>query len=182
MIRIANNVGNNEGNNIVVKESNSNNNEIKIDKDKTKDKIKDNVEKKIEEKVKEKKIELEDPGKKKQKTFLEIIKEPEKVNLGQLGKYSYLQTFLFCVNLLVFPAMGFQMWKTFQRKESSDFSPYFILFQLLGGAPEGMVGAIIGNLLGNTQMLIIGLYAMFYNSFMLFFRLFGKNGLVLPLF
>jgi hypothetical protein len=173
-----------KANNIVIKENNGNNenNEIKIDKDKTKNKIKDNVEKKIDEKIKEKKIELETKEKHTQKTFIEIIKEPETVNLGQLGKYTYLQTFLFCVNLLVFPAMAFQMFKTFIRKESADFNPWFVLLQLLGGAPEGMVGAIIGNLLGNTQMLIIGLYAMFYNTFMLFFRLFGKNGLILPLF
>ena len=99
-----------------------------------------------------------------------------------MGKYTYLQTFLFCVNLLVFPAMAFQMLKTFRRKESADFNPWFVFLQLLGGAPEGMVGAIIGNLLGNTQMIVIGLYAMFYNTFMLFFRLFGKNGIILPLF
>jgi hypothetical protein len=171
----------NNGNNIVIEESNKN--ELKINKEKTKDKIKNNVESKIDEKIEKKAAELKNPkNNNNKKTFIEIIKEPERVNFGQLGKYTYLQVFLFCVNLLVFPAMAFQMWKTFKRKESSDFNPWFVLLQLLGGAPEGMVGAIIGNLLGNTQMLIIGVYAMFYNTFMLFFRLFGKNGLIVPMF
>ena len=41
-----------------------------------------------------------------------------------------------------------------------------------------MIGAIIGYMLGNTQMFIIGLYAMFYNAYMLSYRLYGKNGLL----
>ena len=146
----------NDGNNIIIKETN--NDEIKINKEKTKDKIKNNVENKIDEKIENKAKELKNEPVKTHKTLVEILKEPETVNLGQLGKHSYLQVFLFCVNLLVFPAMAFQMWKTFRRKESADFNPWFVLLQLLGGAPEGMVGAIIGNLLGNTQMLIIGIY------------------------
>jgi hypothetical protein len=159
-----------------------NDGKLKIDKEKTKDKIKNNVSEKIEEKVEKKVKELEHKKVKDDRPYIEILKEKDTVNLGQLGKYSYLQVFLFCINLLVFPAMAFQMWKTYKRKESSDFNPWFILIQLLGGAPEGMIGAIIGNLLGNTQMLIIGIYAMFYNAFMLFFRLFGKNGSIMSLF
>ena len=99
-----------------------------------------------------------------------------------IGNFSRGELVLFIVNLLVFPAMFFQMRKTFLRKESGDFNPFFVLLQLFGGAPEGMVGGIIGHMEGNRQQVIIGIYAVFYNSFMLFFRLFGKNGLVKPLF
>ena len=97
-------------------------------------------------------------------------------------KYSIVYSLSFIVNCLIFPAIAFQMWKTYKRKEAGDFNPFFVLLQLLGGAPEGMVGAILGHLSGNTQMFYIGLYAMMYNAYMLFFRLFGKNGLVKPLF
>ena len=97
-------------------------------------------------------------------------------------KYSIIYTVSFLVNCLVFPAMFFQMYKTYQRKESKDFNPFFVLLQLFGGAPEGMIGVILGHLSGNLQMLLIGLYAVFYNAFMLFFRLFGKNGLIKALF
>ena len=88
---------------------------------------------------------------------------------------------LFIINLLVFPAMFFQMRKTFKRKESEDFNPFFVVLQLLGGAPEGLVGAILGHMDNNIQQVCIGIYAMFYNMFMLFFRLFGKNGLIISL-
>lgn len=88
---------------------------------------------------------------------------------------------LFLVNLLVFPAMFFQMRKTFRTKESEDFNPFFVALQLVGGAPEGMVGAILGKMDNNIQQVCIGVYAMFYNIFMLFFRFFGKNGLIMPL-
>ena len=84
----------------------------------------------------------------------------------------------FFVNLLIFPAIAYQMTKTWRRQEAADFNPWFVLLQFFGGAPEGMIGAIIGYLLGNTQMFIIGCYAMFYNAYMLYFRLFGKNGLM----
>ena len=92
------------------------------------------------------------------------------------NKYTIETTISFIVNCLVFPAIFFQMSKTYQRQESEDFHPAFVLLQLFGGAPEGMIGAIIGYLNGDIQLLIIGLYAMFYNSFMLFYRLYGKNG------
>ena len=99
-----------------------------------------------------------------------------------LGDFSRGELILFIVNLLVFPAMFFQMRKTFIRKESGDFNPFFVLLQLFGGAPEGVIGSIIGHMEGNRQQVIIGIYAVFYNSFMLFFRLFGKNGIIKPLF
>ena len=74
------------------------------------------------------------------------------------------------------------MVKTWQLKQTTDFNPYFLGLQLFGGAPEGMIGVAIGNLIGNTQMIAIGLYAMFYNSYMLFFRCFGKKGLIKNIF
>ena len=104
----------------------------------------------------------------------------EKIDLKYL-KVSIGDFILFLVNLLVFPAMFFQMRKTYQRKESGDFNPFFVALQLLGGAPEGMVGAILGKMDNNIQQVCIGIYAMFYNVFMLFFRFFGKNGLIMPL-
>ena len=73
------------------------------------------------------------------------------------------------------------MRKTFRTKESEDFNPFFVTLQLLGGAPEGMVGAILGNMDNNIQQVCVGIYAMFYNVFMLFFRFFGKNGLIMSL-
>ena len=99
-----------------------------------------------------------------------------------LGLMSKIEIIGFFVNLLVFPAIFFQMRTTFLRKESADFNPFFIALQFFGGAPEGMIGAIIGYMNNNKQMMIIGIYAMFYNAFMLFFRLFGKNGLVMSIF
>ena len=74
------------------------------------------------------------------------------------------------------------MMKTWHLKQTTDFNPYFLLLQLFGGAPEGMIGFAIGNLIGNTQMMAIGLYAMFYNAYMLFFRCFGKKGLIKSMF
>jgi hypothetical protein len=93
------------------------------------------------------------------------------------NKYSIVLTISFIVNCLVFPAMFFQMMKTYERQESGDFNPAFISLQLFGGAPEGLIGAIIGFLSGNIQQLIIGSYAMFYNIFMLYYRFYGKNGI-----
>tara|TARA_B100000768_G_C11271759_1_gene373788 strand:- start:157 stop:534 length:378 start_codon:yes stop_codon:yes gene_type:complete len=108
--------------------------------------------------------------------------EEKLFEISYIGKLSRGELILFIVNLLVFPAMFFQMRKTFLRKESADFNPFFVLLQLFGGAPEGFVGAVIGHMEGNRQQVIIGIYAMFYNAFMLFFRLFGKNGLIKPLY
>ena len=106
----------------------------------------------------------------------------EKMNIPYVGEYTIADGILFIVNLVIFPAMFFQMQKTFIRKESGDFNPMFVLLQLFGGAPEGMVGSVIGKLSNNPQMFYIGIYAMFYNTFMLFFRFFGINGMIYPLF
>jgi hypothetical protein len=94
------------------------------------------------------------------------------------NKFTIVVTISFIINCLIFPAMFFQMYKTFKRNESKDFNPFFLTFQLLGGAPEGLIGSVIGYMTGNIQQFIIGLYAMFYNIFMLYYRFFGKNGLL----
>ena len=116
------------------------------------------------------------------KRFKKKVTEKDKVDLKIFGKYSIIEAIQFFVNLLVFPAIGFQMFKTWSLKESKDFNPFFVILQFLGGAPEGMIGVIIGVLSKNTQMIAIGVYAMFYNLFMLFFRLFGKKGLIKSIF
>ena len=85
---------------------------------------------------------------------------------------SFTEAVAFSINCFIFPAILFQMSKTWALKKNEGFTPWFILLQLLGGAPEGGVGAIIGYIEENSQMLAIGLYAMFYNAFMLFFRIF----------
>lgn len=103
-------------------------------------------------------------------------------DIPYIGQLSIIETISFLANLLIFPAIFFQMMKTWRLKQTTDFNPYFLLLQLLGGAPEGMIGFAIGNILGNPQMMAIGLYAMFYNSYMLFFRCFGKKGLIKSLF
>lgn len=103
-------------------------------------------------------------------------------DLPLVGKKSIIDTISFLINLVIFPAIFFQMSKTWKIKETNDFNPFFLLLQLLGGAPEGMIGLIIGYLLQNNQMMAIGAYAMFYNAYMLFFRFFGHNGLVKDIF
>ena len=100
---------------------------------------------------------------------------------GDLGRFTITEAIAFSINCFIFPAILFQMSKTWALKKNEGFTPWFILLQLLGGAPEGGVGAIIGHLEENSQMLAIGLYAMFYNAFMLFFRIFGTTGYY-PLF
>jgi hypothetical protein len=100
-------------------------------------------------------------------------------------KFKYLSIsdiITFSINCLVFPAITFQIVKTWRLREAKDFSPSFLALQFFGGAPEGMVGLMIGLLFGNIQLILIGIYAMVMRGFMLFMRLFGKGGLVKPLF
>ena len=99
-----------------------------------------------------------------------------------LKKFSIVYTISFLVNCLVFPAMFFQMMTTYKRQGNRDFSIFFTLLQFFGGAPEGMTGAILAHLNGNFQMLLVGLYAMFYNAFMTFFGLFSRDGLILDMY
>jgi hypothetical protein len=99
-----------------------------------------------------------------------------------IGNYSFMDLVSLIVNCLIFPAILLQMWKTWKRKEASDFHPLFILLQLFGGLPEGILGAIVGDLNNNKQMIAIGVYAACYNLYMLFFRCFGKKGFIKALF
>lgn len=114
--------------------------------------------------------------------FRNYIMHVKYFDIPKIGKMSIIEAVSFMTNLLVFPAIFFQMMKTWRLKQTTDFNPYFLLLQLFGGAPEGMIGFAIGNLIGNTQMMAIGLYAMFYNAYMLFFRCFGKKGLIKSMF
>jgi hypothetical protein len=114
--------------------------------------------------------------------FRNYIMHVKYFDIPTIGKMSIIEAVSFMTNLLVFPAIFFQMMKTWRLKQTTDFNPYFLLLQLFGGAPEGMIGFAIGNLIGNTQMMAIGLYAMFYNAYMLFFRCFGKKGLIKSMF
>ena len=91
---------------------------------------------------------------------------------------SLMDVLTFFVNLIIFPAIGFQMYKTWRIKETKDFNPLFLLLQLLGGVPEGILGVIIGYLKDNPQMMAIGIYAAMYNVYMLFFRFFGRKGIL----
>ena len=100
-------------------------------------------------------------------------------------KFRYLSIsdiITFAVNCLVFPAITFQIVKTWRLRETKDFSPSFLALQFIGGAPEGMVGLMLGLIFGNIQLILIGVYAMIMRGFMFFMRLFGKGGLVKPLF
>ncbi len=102
-----------------------------------------------------------------------------------LGDFKYLSIsdiITFAVNCLVFPAITFQIIKTWRLRETKDFSPSFLALQFFGGAPEGMVGLMLGIIFGNVQLILIGVYAMIMRGFMFFMRLFGKGGLVKPLF
>ena len=114
-------------------------------------------------------------------TFRRFLLYDRIIKVADMGRYTIVEAIAFTVNCLIFPAILFQMGKTWSIKKNEGFTPWFILLQLLGGAPEGGVGAIIGHLEENSQMLAIGLYAMFYNAFMLFFRIFGTTGYY-PLF
>ena len=101
------------------------------------------------------------------------------------GNYKYLSIsdiITLVVNCLVFPAITFQIVKTWRLGEAKDFSPSFLALQFFGGAPAGMVGLMLGLLFGNIQLVLIGVYAMIMRAFMFFMRLFGKGGLVKPLF
>lgn len=99
-----------------------------------------------------------------------------------LGKLSIIEAIAFFTNCLVFPAVFFQAKKTIQTQEASDVNVCFNALQLVGGTPEGYVGYIIGNLIENTQMMAIGIYAVIFRSIMLFYILFGKKGIIKDLY
>ena len=119
------------------------------------------------------------------KKIVQQFKYNKVLYIKAFGNYKYLSIsdiMTLSVNFLVFPAITFQILKTWRLGEAKDFSPAFLALQFLGGAPEGMVGLMLGLLFGNIQLILIGVYAMIMRGFMLFMRLFGKGGLVKPLF
>ena len=99
-----------------------------------------------------------------------------------LGKISIIEAIAFFTNCLVFPAVFFQTKKTIITQEAGDVNIWFNVLQLLGGTPEGMVGFFIGNLIENTQMMAIGIYAVIFRTILTFYILFGKKGLIKDLF
>jgi hypothetical protein len=116
--------------------------------------------------------------------FLNKFKYDKIIYLKNMGDYSYMSIsdiITFSINCLVIPAILFQMVKTWSIRESKDFSPSFLLLQLFGGAPEGMIGLILGIIFKNSQMMAIGICAMIMRGFMFLMRLFGRGGLVKPL-
>ena len=88
---------------------------------------------------------------------------------------SIVDTISTIVNALVFPAMLIQMIKIYKRKEAKSFNPWFVTLQLLLGAPEGGVGAIIGFLSQNYFVASVGIWSAIYNAFILSFRLRGSG-------
>tara|TARA_B110000114_G_C14978560_1_gene351499 strand:+ start:116 stop:493 length:378 start_codon:yes stop_codon:yes gene_type:complete len=116
--------------------------------------------------------------------FKRKIMEEKNVDLSKigLGKLSFIETIAFFTNCLVFPAVFFQARKTIKTQEAQDVNVVFNTLQLVGGTPEGYVGYIIGNLINNTQMMAIGLYAIIFRTIMLFYILFGRKGLIKDLF
>jgi hypothetical protein len=120
----------------------------------------------------------------KYRDLLNKLKYNKILYIAGLGNYSYTSwtdLISLFVNFLVFPAITFQIIKTWRLRESKDFSPSFLLLQFLGGAPEGMVGLILGIIFKNSQLISIGIYAMILRGFMFIMRLFGRGGLVKPL-
>ena len=99
-----------------------------------------------------------------------------------LGKLSFIETIAFFTNCLVFPAVFFQARKTIKTQEAQDINVVFNTLQLVGGTPEGYVGYIIGDLINNTQMMAIGIYAVIFRTIMLFYILFGRKGIIKDLF
>ena len=116
--------------------------------------------------------------------FKRKIMEEKNVDLSKigLGKLSFIETIAFFTNCLVFPAVFFQARKTIKTQEAQDVNVVFNTLQLVGGTPEGYVGYGIGNLINNTQMMAIGLYAIIFRTIMLFYILFGRKGLIKDLF
>ena len=116
--------------------------------------------------------------------FKKRIMEDKNLDFSKigLGKISIIEAIAFFTNCLVFPAVFFQTKKTITTQEAGDVNIWFNVLQLLGGTPEGLVGFFIGNLIENTQMMAIGIYAVIFRTILTFYILFGKKGLIKDLF
>jgi hypothetical protein len=86
------------------------------------------------------------------------VNHEKNVNFSKigLGKVTRIEAVAFFTNLLIYPAIFFQVWKTYETQEAEDIDIYFNTLQLFGGTPEGAVGVIIGYLIKSAQMIAIG--------------------------
>ena len=112
------------------------------------------------------------------------VNNEKNVNLSRigLGKVTRIEAVAFFTNLLIYPAIFFQVWQTYMTQEAEDIDIYFNTLQLFGGTPEGAVGVIIGYLIKSTQMIAIGMLAVVFRIFLTFYICFGKKGLIYDLF
>ena len=112
------------------------------------------------------------------------VNNEKNVNLSKigLGKVTRIEAVAFFTNLLIYPAIFFQVWQTYMTQEAEDIDIYFNTLQLIGGTPEGAVGVIIGYLIKSTQMIAIGTLAVLFRIFLTFYICFGKKGLIYDLF
>ena len=110
--------------------------------------------------------------------------EEKSVDLSaiNLGKMTVVEAVAFFTNCLIFPAIAFQVRKTWIIKEAKDVDLMFNILQMVGGTPEGFIGAIIGYLIGSPQMMAIGIYAGLFSAYMIFFTLYGRGGMIKSLF
>lgn len=111
------------------------------------------------------------------KNYVSVEKNVD-MSIIKIGKMTIVEFVAFITNLLIFPAIYFQMKQTWDTQDASDIDIYFNTLQLLGGTPEGAVGLIIGYLIKSTQMMIIGFVAVIFRAFLNFYICFGKKGLV----
>jgi hypothetical protein len=116
--------------------------------------------------------------------FKAYVMEKGRVDLSfiKLGKMSIIEAVAFFTNCLIFPAIYFQMYQTWNTSEAADIDISFNTLQLVGGTPEGAIGVIIGYLIKSTQMMAIGALAVFFRAFLNFYICFGKKGIVKDLY
>tara|TARA_Y100000389_G_C17298672_1_gene431782 strand:+ start:226 stop:777 length:552 start_codon:yes stop_codon:yes gene_type:complete len=112
--------------------------------------------------------------------FKNYVSIEKNVDLSKIkmGKMTIVEFVAFVTNLLIFPAIYFQMKQTWDTQEAADIDIWFNTLQLLGGTPEGAVGLIIGYLIKSTQMMLIGFVAVIFRAFLNFYICFGKKGII----
>jgi len=178
------NIDNNNNNNIKI-----NNDESLINIEKIYDKrgrIKDSIKFDIEAPVssltekEEEILEETEENLSKYDRFKNYVSVEKNVDLTKIkmGKMTIVEFVAFVTNLLIFPAIYFQMKQTYDTQEAADIDIWFNTLQLLGGTPEGAVGLIIGYLIKSTQMMLIGFVAVIFRAFLNFYICFGKKGLI----
>ena len=111
------------------------------------------------------------------KNYVSVEKNVDLTKI-KMGKMTIVEFVAFVTNLIIFPAIYFQMKQTYDTQEAVDIDIWFNTLQLLGGTPEGAVGLIIGYLIKSTQMMLIGFVAVIFRVFLNFYICFGKKGLI----